>query len=539
MTTILEKLHLLGYAYVCELVVFAYTNGVTYTFKKGTYFVCRVLEGTGPIFIYNAKLKKLGNHDGDACLYFKEAMPTNPNETDTMIIQCARKHTKTGHQTFNLFKVQALVDAFIAGTKIHEICGISPVFVHDAPSKSGDILHYAIEMKIDRDVVTETNRLRIGPCKDEWKILECDNGGRGKRERTWSDAQHSILAMFQIRKFDGAIRNKYSGKILCGASRLTLCGGMIDNKRIMITILRHRAYACTWMIDERRDGQNHVDHIDGDNTNNNPSNLRWAHESDNQLAKHSGMSDQVNRTATEILGTVRDMTGAKVWNTWTVYPNDTGVKDPSGTYYIPRTRPKRYPKIAPTLRETPTNKLKEHSIYCHRLKAFVFRIKTSELACTHLVESMRLDPSHFDSYGATYFEYVAELTRCKLHIMHLDGNKSNHQVKNLMIGTHSENGIARHADPATTGMKRVHVLDTKTGATIEFASQKECAAWFGMNRAGISDTVRINRTRDVSMYQKTTHKKLGIKYFIVDAITSGHFSWSFFLRNIIRAKLGT
>lgn len=491
----------------------AYTNGITYTFEKGENFTCRK-ENDIESNIFNSNLKKLGaSGSNNVVLKIKTAVPTRPAtnpKTSGWIERRAQSDSRKACQNFNTIKIRASIDAADDGIEVHENCGVVPVFTHAAPSSQ--VSHYAIEMKAMRDKLIAANKIMIESLSG-WFDLEYPSGGG--REHDWTTDHDQVLALYQIQITDGAIRNKRTGQIL--TSKIPTLHGMINGKGIQVSISRHRAYMFSCMRHTKRGHQTDIDHIDGDHANNEPWNLRWVSKAENMLAKHCEMSERVvpdRETLVEKHGMPDD---PKEWEGtgWTFHSNKWITRQDKSEF-IARLNPDRkthYPVIGATVEDNGETKFR--LINCHLIVAYLYRIPPSPLASAHL-ETLGKSRAHFFTYGSTYFEYIAELKKCGLVIMHGDDDKANYSANNLRIGTRSENQTARHENPATTFRKRVNIIDPMDGKRIETVeSQSKAAEWFGIKNAAISKAVRRNMTREIGTYMTTKNKKTGAKYVVV------------------------
>ena len=511
---VLDELTRLGFIDIRPLEKLAYTNGVTYEFKKGRYFTCHKqndIEST----IYNSKLKKLGRtRNNEVELRIKDSAPTRSFDTapSGRTMRRAESDVIKGCQLFNAVKIRAALIAADAKINITENCGIRPVFNFTAPSS--EVSHYEIEMKKMRDRLIADNKITIEKLPVMWKMVKYVDGGLGGGGNQWTPNHYEILKNYEIRNIDGEIRHKDTKRI----NRSNTLSCTINGKKIQVGISRHRAYMYTFMTKERREHQTVIDHIDGDETNNVPWNYRWASVDENNLAKHAEMTERVVPDQETLLALHGHPADPKVWNGWTFCSNMWISRPDTTPQFIKLANSKKYPRIGVTLKDA-NGQTKLHRIKCHRIVAYVHRafIPISELASIKL-ESVGKSSTYFQSYTSTYFQYAEELVKYGLIIMHTDDDKSNYNLNNLKIGTHSENNQDRHENPKTTSRKRIDVIDIATHKRIKtFDSQIETAKWFGVTKPAISYAVCINRTRTLETYQKTKNKTTDATYYVIDA----------------------
>jgi hypothetical protein len=503
------KLKELGYIDVRPLEKLVYTDGKTYEFPQGMYFACHTETDTEST-IFNSKLKKLGYQSNDVVnLIIKDAASHDPTEWSARREKSERTNL---YQAFNTKKIRAALIACDAGVQITEFCGIVPVFKNAPPSSY--VTHYEIEMKEMRDRLAASNKIEIEKLPEAWLAIKYLNGGRRGRKNQWKAAHHKVVAMYEMRNKDGAIRHKRTKNII-GANTSTL-GGMICGKRVMVRIQRHRAYMHTFMEHKKRRDQDCVDHIDGDHTNSAPWNLRWVSVAENHLAKHTAMTGRVVPDMEVLHETHGAPSDPKGWKGWTFHSN-MWIKRPDKSEFVARSTKGTYPVIGATLKNE-NGEIEKHNIQCHLIVAYLHRIPTSDRASTHL-ESLDKSRDRFKTFKGTYFEYARDLRSCNLVIMHGDNDKSNYSFENLTIGTQSENGEACQDNPETTGRKRVDILDATTHKRIRtFDSRKEAAEWLGHPWQSISNAVHFNRTLEIWSYRVTKHRSTGAKYYVVDAV---------------------
>jgi hypothetical protein len=502
-----RELNKLGYTDIRPLEKLVYTDGKTYDFPQGMYFACHK-ENDTETSIFNSKPKKLGFEGYDrVALRIDNATSHDPNEWN---VRLEKSKTTNVSQFFNAKKIRAALRACDVGINITEYCGIVPVFKYDPPSSF--VSHYEVEMKEMHDRLVSANKIKIENLPETWLAIKYSNGGRRGNKNRWTAAHHEVVAMYEMRNTDGAIRHGKTKNIL-GENTSTL-RGMVDGKLIMVGLERHRVYMHTFMEHTRRRGQDCVDHIDGNHTNNAPWNLRWMSTADNCLAKHTARTKCVVPDMVTLHETHGAPLDPKMWNGWTFHSNKW-ITRPDKSEFVAYSTKGTYPKIQASFKDE-NGEIEKHSIQCHLIVAYLHRIPTSDRASTHL-ETLKKSRDHFHTFDGTYFEYAQELKLCNLVIMHDDDNKANYRVSNLKIGTKSENQEARHANPETTGRKRVDIIDATTHKRIRCDSQIEAAEWLGRFRKTISRDVSFNRTRGTGSYRITTHKSTGAKYYVVDA----------------------
>ena len=505
---ILDELKRLGYIDVRPLEKLVYTDGKTYEFPIGKYFACHK-ESDTESSIFNSKPKKLG-WEGRDCVTLRIE---NDGSIDPAGWNARLEKSKTTnvYQNFNTKKMLAALRACDAAIQITEYCGIVPVFKNLPPCSY--VSHYEIEMKEMRDRLVSANKIKIEKLEEVWLAINYSNGGRRGRKNQWTAAHYKLVAMYEMRNTDGAIRHGKTKNIL-GANTSTL-GGMVGGTMITVNIERYRAYMHTFMEHTRRRGQDCVDHIDGDHLNNAPWNLRWVSEAENQLAKHTARTEYVVPDMEALHETHGAPLNPMEWNGWTIHSN-MWITRPDKTIFVARSTKGTYPRICANLKNA-TGEIEIHHIACHQIVAFLHRIPTSDRASTHL-ESLGKSRDRFLTFKGTYFEYAQELKACGLVIMHGDDDKLNYSFENLKIGTKSENGEARHDNPETTSRKRVDIIDATTRKRIRTCdSQIEAAESLGRTKGTISLAVRTNRTRDAGAYCVTTDKS-GATYYVIDAV---------------------
>ena len=500
--TILDELKRLGYSDVRPLEKLVYTDGKTYEFPQGMYFACYKESDTD---VFNSKPKKLGGEVHDiVTLMIRNATSHDPNEWSA---RRQKSKTTNVYQFFNTKRIRAALRACDAGINITEFCGIVPVFKNLSPCSY--VSHYEIEMKDMRDRLAACNKIDIDNLSVPWLTIEYPDG----EKKQLTAAQHKVVAGYEMRKTDAAIRNKETKNTL--GPNTSILWGVVDGKRIMVNIERHRAYMWTFMKHKKREHQNIVDHIDGNHSNNAPWNLRWVSTAENCLVKHTERIEYVVPDIKVLHETHGAPSNPMEWHGWTIHSNKWITRPDKSKFVARSTTGTYYPRIGTSIKNEHGD-TEFHHIQCHQIVAYLHRIPTSERASTYL-ESLGKCRDHFQTFDGTYFEFAKELKLCNLVIMHADNDKSNYSFENLTIGTKSENADARHDNPETTLRKRVDLIDTTTHKRQKFDSVTQAAEWLKRHQTTISDVVRINRTREAGSYRATTHKLTGAKYYVVDA----------------------
>lgn len=504
------ELKRLGYICIQPLEKLTYTNGITYDFKPGQYFTCHK-ENDTETTIFNSKLKKLGRTGKDEVIVsIKGATATLSSSSTTdpskWCVDTAKSDTVNMFRGLNTKRVRAVLDASKSGIEIAEYCGIVPVFKYAVPSS--EVSHYAVETKKMRDMLLAANETKIKSLVEKWMPLLYING-RNEGNCNLTDTQRNIiLKNYEIQNTDGAIRRVDDKRII--ESNMLMLRVTVNGKRIGMRVERHRAYMSTFKSHEKREHQTEIDHIDGNHSNNVPWNLRWVSISENCLAKHSEIAKCAVPDQEKLLATHGQPTDPVVWEGWTFHPN-MWIKRPDKSQFVKLAEPGKYPVISPTLKDAKNDTMKARHIHCHMIVAYVFRarIPISKGTLKYLA-SVGKPASYFATSPMTYFEFAADLKKGRLCIKHANDDKANYNLDNLEIGTPSENQEARHDNPATTDRKRIKIIDVRSRKCIWiFGSYTEAATWLGLAQSAISKSVRFNR--------KTTSKKTGATYYIVDA----------------------
>ena len=516
----IKELERRGYACVRPLIDnFPYTDGVTRVFGM-QYFTCyNEKDPERKLAIFNSKLEKLGFTGSDRVqLRIKEATATRSSsypttEPSEWCVEKAEIDTENMYTIFNTIKLRAALDAADLGIEVVEYCGIVPVFPHPVPSSF--VSHWAVETKTMRDTLVAA----IKTALEERQRLLGENWVLVK----YIDENGDVFTfeLYEMCEFTGAIRHVHTKQII-ESSRPKLCI-TINGTTTPKTIEKHRAYMVTFRMHEKRTHQDTVDHFDGVHSNNVPWNYRWVSTTENGLVKHSGMARRIVPDIDALTMKYGEPFGPVAWNGWTLYQNMWIIR-PNESYekrfvaYI--TSGHEYPTIGVTFKDS-NNKSKSRKIPCHKLVAYAFRadLAVSDKAKEYL-KSVNLPESYFaESPMADDVAFSNALKAGGLVIMHFpDNDTSNYRVSNLMIGTHSENGIDRQDNPATTLRKSVKIIDIVSRAFHFFDSHAEAAAFLGVTKSAVSRAATFNGTREIEEYRKTKSKKTGAKYYIVDAM---------------------
>jgi len=516
---VIQELKLRGYAGVRPLIDnLPYTDGITRTFDT-QYFTC--YDENDPewkLVIFNSKLKKLGTTGRDrVTLRIKEATATRSSsypttEPSAWCVEKAEIDTRRGYAQFNTIKLRAALDAADLGIEVAEYCGIVPVFPHPVPSSL--VSHWAVETKPMRDTLVAAIKTALEERQrllgENWVVVK------------YIDENGNVFTfvLYEMCEFTGAIRNVHTKQNI-ESSRPTLFIA-INGTTTPKTIEKHRAYMVTFRMHEKRTHQDTVDHFDGDHSNNVPWNYRWVSATENGLVKHSGMARYIVPDIDALTAKYGEPSVPKKLEGWTFYDNMWIIR-PNESYekrFVAHITPgQRYPSIRVTFKDS-NNKSKFRDIRCHKMVAFMHR---SNLAVSdktkEYLKSVNLPETYFaESPMADDVAFSNALTAGGLVIMHFpDNDTSKYRVSNLMIGTHSENGIDRQDNPATTSRKSVKIIDIVSGAFQIFRSYTEAAAFLGVTRPAVWKATTFNGTRKIEEYWITTSKTTGAKYYIVDA----------------------
>ena len=537
---IIAELEALGHKGVRPLDKIAYTNGVTYIFYKGQYFAC--YDENDPEWksvIFNSKGEKLDTTGRDHVnLRIKEATATVSStrpEPSAWCVQKAEIDTKNRYVQFNTIKLRAAMDAADSEIEVAEFCGIVPVFKYNNNIvPSSEISCWAVETNEMRDILITFNETEITSVPERWMPLLYIKCVRERIKLT--DTQRNIImSNYEIHNTDGAIRNIMTKRHLKGDTmtlratetdttvemvlsatetdttiKMTMC--ITEKiKPIQMTVEKHRAYMSTFKPHERRTHQDFIDHIDGDDSNNVPCNYRWVSRAENDFAKHSGRAHRIDPDIEKLTVKYGKPSDAVEWNGWTFHSN-MWIFTPKGSKDIKCIGSGGdYPVIGVTLKDIKGVPMKPRFIKCHMIVAYLFRvdIKISAGAREKLAKTGK-------DFTSSYFEFANELAKYGLVIKHSDNNKSNYHLSNLEIGTPSDNQIDRHDNLATTGRKRVKIIDVASGTSQIVGSHAEAAKRTKVSRSAVSNAAAFNGPRDAKNRRITTIKTTGMKYYFVN-----------------------
>ena len=331
-----------------------------------------------------------------------------------------------------------------------------------------DPRRYAYETAADRQDLIESNARSL---PDAWKPL------------VYTNTSTKFSKMYEMHGSTGHIRRISKNPLklhkplnLNSNGRVNLYGtGGSGSNRTMI--FSHIAYLWTFKSEERerRPDQTEVDHINGDHGDNRPQNLRWASRTENNLYKFKqqakpfdghpapktmDLSKLTQFLDTDILcGEARLRRGSDP--IYVIYNTRTNKYRSTGDFLVTALRP--YPRI----------NINDKLYYVHCLVAYMS--------------------------GIISYDELETMGTNELVVMHSNDKKEDFNPINLKRGTSSENSLARHENPATTGRKRVRAIETLESGeecTTEYESQTAAArAVNGCNKS-ISEAIGRN-----SMYK--------------------------------------
>lgn len=326
-----------------------------------------------------------------------------------------------------------------------EIESCSGIRVIDRSLSETNAHRYNWETPTDRYELCRVRQTRLDAIEvDLWKPVRYDG---------------NIYEKYEISCKSGVIRNAKTKATITEsggthASRYSISTGKMRKK-----ICSYRAYMCTYESENRLPHQQEVDHINGDHMDNSPCNLRWASASENAMYKFKANA----RMEKGVLFT-GDLSDLKRFRDSNYY---FGVVD--GDFaVVDRKRMRRVNNFRTTRRGLyPTFGIDGHRYLAHRVVA--------------LVEGILSEEQFENSRGG------------EVVVMHLDDDKTNFRPENLRIGTRSENSLCTHANPLTTGKKRVRQLDDDGICVAEFESITAAAKAVGVTDDGIRRSITKKR----------------------------------------------
>ena len=332
-----------------------------------------------------------------------------------------------------------------------------------------DPRRYAYETAEDRTQLMEANARAL---PDAWKPL------------VYTNKSTKFSQKYEIHGKTGHIRriskkSSKSYKILNITSNGQVClydtGGRGGSNRTKIS--PHIAYLWTFKSEERerRLDQTEVDHINGDHGDNRPQNLRWASRTENELYK---FKQQAKRFDGHPAPKTMDLSKLTQFLDTDILCGEARLRRGSDPIYvIYNTRTNKYRStgdfLVTALRPYPRININDKLYYVHCLVAYMS--------------------------GIISYDELETMGTNELVVMHSNDKKEDFNPINLKRGTSSENSLARHENPATTGRKRVRAIETLESGeecTTEYESQTAAArAVNGCNKS-ISEAIGRN-----SMYK--------------------------------------
>ena len=297
-------------------------------------------------------------------------------------------------------------------------------YTYEAP----DPRRYAYETAADRQTLIETNALAL---PDEWKPLVYTN-----KSTEFSNYEiHGITGHIRRISKDPSKSNKILNITSNGQVGLYGTGGSGSNRT---HVSPHIAYLWTFKSEERerRLDQTEVDHINGDHGDNRPHNLRWASRTENNLYKFKQQAKRFDghpAPKTMDLSKLTQFLESDIWcgnarlrcgsdPMYVIYNKQTNKYRSTGDFLVTALR--RYPMI--------------------QINGKFYRVH-----CLVAYMSGKISYDELETMGTN-----------GLVVMHSNDNKQDFNPGNLARGTSSENNFARHENPATTGRKRVRVIET-------------------------------------------------------------------------------
>ena len=242
------------------------------------------------------------------------------------------------------------------------------------------------------------------------------------------------------------------------------------------TMIRpHIAYLWTFKSEERerRLDQTEVDHINGDHGDNSPYNLRWASRTENELYKFTQQAKPFDGHPAPKTMDLSKLTQFMQSDILCGEARLCRGSDPIYVIYNKRTNKYRGSDVGDflvtALRRYPRIQINKKYYQVHCLVAFMS--------------------------GIISYEELETMGTNGLVVMHINDNKEDFNPTNLKRGTSSENNFARHDKLATTGRKRVRVIETLESGEeciTEYESRKAAATAVRGKQQRISDAIGRN-----------------------------------------------